>query len=61
MVRTPAPRDHPPAFVRNRLPRAPETSTPSPAARPGGKDCMEGDDGAPKIPISIAICESREG
>eukprot|EP00964_Phaeocystis_antarctica_P034465 scaffold19601_cov51-Phaeocystis_antarctica.AAC.3 len=28
MVRTPAPRDHPPAFVRYRLPRAPETCTP---------------------------------
>ena len=28
MVRTPAPRDHPPAFVRYRLPRAPETWTP---------------------------------
>eukprot|EP00964_Phaeocystis_antarctica_P086185 scaffold54554_cov59-Phaeocystis_antarctica.AAC.2 len=30
MVRTPAPRDHPPAFVRYRLPRAPETCTLSP-------------------------------
>eukprot|EP00964_Phaeocystis_antarctica_P001945 scaffold1009_cov45-Phaeocystis_antarctica.AAC.1 len=28
MVRTPAPRDHPSAFVRYRLPRAPETCTP---------------------------------
>eukprot|EP00964_Phaeocystis_antarctica_P114287 scaffold78271_cov21-Phaeocystis_antarctica.AAC.1 len=28
MVRTPAPHDHPPAFVRYRLPRAPETCTP---------------------------------
>ena len=27
-VRTPAPRDHPPAFFRYRLPRAPETCTP---------------------------------
>ena len=27
-VRTPAPRDHPSAFVRYRLPRAPETCTP---------------------------------
>eukprot|EP00964_Phaeocystis_antarctica_P116630 scaffold80552_cov26-Phaeocystis_antarctica.AAC.1 len=28
MVRTPAPRDQPSAFVRYRLPRAPETCTP---------------------------------
>eukprot|EP00964_Phaeocystis_antarctica_P041281 scaffold23606_cov69-Phaeocystis_antarctica.AAC.2 len=28
MVRPPAPRDHPPACVRYRLPRAPETWTP---------------------------------
>eukprot|EP00964_Phaeocystis_antarctica_P054118 scaffold31789_cov36-Phaeocystis_antarctica.AAC.1 len=27
-VPTPAPRDHPPAFFRYRLPRAPETCTP---------------------------------
>jgi len=27
----------------------------------GGKDCMEGDDGAPKIRMSIAICESGVG
>eukprot|EP00964_Phaeocystis_antarctica_P052479 scaffold30734_cov32-Phaeocystis_antarctica.AAC.1 len=56
MVRTPAPRDHPPAFVRYRLPRAPETCTPF------TRGCMTSDD-RPISPKSMftfpPICSTR--
>eukprot|EP00964_Phaeocystis_antarctica_P131614 scaffold95555_cov46-Phaeocystis_antarctica.AAC.1 len=61
MVRPPAPRDHGPHSFDTACPERPKPAPLSPAARPGGKDCMEGDDGAPRIRRPIAICESREG
>eukprot|EP00964_Phaeocystis_antarctica_P063054 scaffold37812_cov67-Phaeocystis_antarctica.AAC.3 len=62
-VRTPAPRDHSPHSFDTACPERPKPAPLSPAraARPDGKDCMEGDDGAPKVPTSKAVCESRVG